>query len=50
MNNIKVAYKLLILAVIAIMAMLAIGYTGYSYLDKANSEMDVMYQQKLRSV
>ena len=50
MNNIKVAYKLLILAVVAIMAMLAIGYTGYSYLDKANSEMDVMYQQKLRSV
>jgi methyl-accepting chemotaxis protein len=50
MNNIKVAYKILILAVIASIAMLTIGYTGYSYMQKASADMDNMYYQKLQAI
>ncbi len=50
MNHLRITYKLLILTVIAVFAMGSIGYTGYSYLQKANNQMEIMYAQKLQSV
>ena len=48
-NDIKVSFKILILAVIAAVALLSVGYTGYSMLDQANYRMSKMYNQKLKS-
>ena len=50
MNDIKVAYKMLILVVIAAVALAFVGYSGYSAMSKANRDMDTMYSQKLRAV
>ena len=47
MNNIKVAHKLLILVIVAILAMAMLGYGGYSAITKAQGDMDVMYRQNL---
>ena len=41
-NDIKVSFKILILAVIAAVALLFVGYTGYSMLDQANYRMSKM--------
>ena len=49
-NDIKVSFKILILAVIAAVALLSVGYTGYSMLDQANYRMSNMYNQKLKSM
>ena len=49
-NNLKVAYKILILVVIAAIAMVTIGYQGYTAISKANDDMDIMYNQKLQSM
>ena len=49
-NDIKVSFKILILAVIAAVALLSVGYTGYSMLDQANYRMSKMYNQKLKSM
>ena len=50
MNDVKVAYKLLILVVIAGLAIAAVGYGGYGTIQKANDDMDTMYKQKLQAV
>ncbi len=50
MNDVKVAYKILILSVIAVIAMSLIGYTGYAGLEESGRQMDVMYKQKLQAV
>ena len=49
-NDIKVSFKILILAVIAAVALLSVGYTGYSMLDQANYRMSNMYNQNLKSM
>ena len=49
-NDIKVSFKILILAVIAAVALLSVGYTGYSMLDQENYRMSKMYNQKLKSM
>ena len=49
-NNIKVAYKLLILAIVAVIGMLSIGYSGWSALSKTKSDMDNMYQKSVKGL
>lgn len=49
-NDIRVSFKILILAVIAAVALLSVGYTGYSMLDQANYRMSKMYNQKLKNL
>lgn len=39
-NDIKVSFKILILAVIAAVALVSVGYTGYSMLDQANYRIE----------
>ena len=50
MNDIKVAYKMLILVVIAAIALMFVGKSGYTAIQKANDDMDTMYNQKLQSI
>ena len=50
MNDVKVAYKLLILVVIAGLAIATVGYGGYGTIQKANDDMDTMYNRELQSV
>ena len=45
--NIKMAYKLGVLILIALVALYTIGYTGYYYLGQANKAMDTMYDDRL---
>ena len=49
-NDVKVSFKILILAVIAAVALLSVGYTGYSMLEQANYRMSKMYNQKLKNM
>ena len=49
-NNLKVAYKMLILAVIAVIGMSFIGYSGYSAITKAKADMDTMYLTSVKSL
>ena len=49
-NNIKVAYKLLILVVIAGIAMALIGHGGYTAVNESDDDMSVMYNQKMKAV
>lgn len=46
-NNMKVSLKLIILILIALLSMGVIGYTGYYYLQKSNTEMKLMYTDRL---
>ncbi|MBE6103209.1 MAG: HAMP domain-containing protein [Selenomonas ruminantium] len=50
MNNLKVAYKLLILAVIALIGMAFIGFSGYSAIREAQVDMEKMYMEDVRSL
>ena len=50
MNNLKVAYKLLILAVIAFIGMAFIGFSGYSAIREAQVDMERMYQVNVQSL
>ena len=50
MNNLKVAYKLLILAVIAFIGMAFIGFSGYSAIREAQVDMEKMYLEDVRSL
>ena len=50
MNNIKVAYKIVLLVLIAAAGMAVIGFTGYSFLNKAGQDMDSMYSHKLQAI
>ncbi len=49
-KNLRVAYKLLIMAVCAVLLMLTIGYSGYSAIKKAQADMDKMYSQSVKSL
>ena len=49
-KDVKVAYKILVLVVIAGIAMAMIGYTGYSSLQSAGADLDNMYTRKLTAV
>ena len=46
-NNMKMNLKLSVLLVIALLSMGVIGYTGYYYLQQSNTEMDIMYAERL---
>ena len=50
MNNIRVLYKIVAIAMVSIVAMLCVGWLGFHYLSKANTDMDVMYSQSMQSV
>lgn len=50
MNNLKVTYKLLILVIVAILAMILLGHGGYSVIAKSQHDMTVMYNQNLRGL
>lgn len=50
MNNVKVAYKILLLVVIAFLGMAIIGFRGWSSLSKAGDEMDNMYSRHLQTI
>ena len=50
MNNLRVAYKLLILAVVAVIGMCFIGWNGYSAVTKAQRDMEVMFEGTVRGV
>lgn len=49
-NDLKVAYKLLILCVIAALGMAIIGYSGYSSLQESKRDMDIMFNQNMKSL
>ena len=49
-NHIKVVYKLLILVVIAALGLCWVGFTGWSYLTKADRDMEAMYTVKLQAI
>ena len=46
-KNMKVSWKLSILIALAVISSAVVGYTGYHYLLKANTDMTVMYKEKL---
>lgn len=50
MNNIKVMYKIAILALIGLIAMVIIGSTGYHYLGMADESLDGLYSIELQSI
>lgn len=49
-NDIRVSFKILILAVIAAVALLFVGYTGYSMLNQANYRMSKMYNREFKNM
>ena len=49
-KNLRVAYKLLILSVVAVIGMLIIGYSGYSAIKKAQVDMDMYSQSVVKSL
>ena len=50
MNNVKVAFKIMLLVVIALIGMAVIGFRGWSGLSKAGNDMTNMYENNLRAV
>ena len=50
MNDVKVVYKLAILAVIGLLAMAAVGITGNHYLGQAGLSIDKLSSDELQSV
>ena len=50
MNNMKVAYKLLVLNIVAIIGMVAIGFMGYTSVITAKEDMETMYNRYLQSM
>lgn len=46
-SNAKMVYKLSVLILIALVALCAVGYTGYYYLHQANIAMDNLYDNRL---
>ena len=50
MDNLKVAYKLIILNVVALVGMAAIGIFGYFALQDAEEAIDRMYQVNLKNI
>ncbi len=49
-KNLRVAYKMLILAAFAVVGMLVIGYQGYSTVKKAQVDMEEMYSSSVKSI
>lgn len=49
-NNLKVAYKMLILTAIAVVGMSFIGYSGYSAITNAQKDMEMMYSSSVKSL
>ena len=45
MDNMKVAYKLLVLNIIAMIGLLVIGVMGYQGVQTAKEEMEVMFNR-----
>lgn len=50
LNNLKVAYKLTILAVLAVIGMIVIALTGFSAINLAQEDMNRLYTHNLMSV
>ena len=50
MDNMKVAYKLLVLNIIAMIGLLVIGVMGYQGVQTAKEEMEVMFNRNFYSV
>ena len=50
MNNLKVAYKLLILNIVAAVGMLILGVAGYNAIQTAEENIDEMYNKNLMSI
>lgn len=50
MNDIRVAYKILILVVIAAFGMMAIGYRGYSMIGNSRDGLETMYQKNMQQL
>ncbi|WP_371375212.1 methyl-accepting chemotaxis protein [Sporomusa aerivorans] len=46
-NNLKVSLKLSALLLIALLSIGVISYTGYFYLQRANSQFQIMYDERL---
>jgi len=49
-NNIKVSYKILILVVIAALALVAVGYRGYSAIGSSKDQLGTMYQENMQQI
>jgi len=47
LQNMKVAKKLALLIIIAVVGLCAVGFTGYYYLSTAKNDMDAMYGDRL---
>lgn len=47
LNNLKIWQKLTVLIVMVVIALCAVGFTGYYYLEKVNDEMAGMYEDCL---
>ena len=50
MNNLKVAYKLLILNIVAATGIIIIGFAGYSAVNSAAEDLHAMYDKNLMSI
>ena len=50
MNNMKVASKLLILNIVALIGLIIVGAMGYNAVNTAKEDMEVMYNRYLHSV
>ena len=50
MDNMKVAYKLLVLNVVACIGLIVVGIMGYNAVQTAKDDMEVMYNRYLHSV
>ena len=50
MDNMKVAYKLLVLNVVACIGLIVVGIMGYNAVQTAKEDMEVMYNRYLHSV
>ncbi|SFI38435.1 methyl-accepting chemotaxis protein [Selenomonas ruminantium] len=49
-DNLKVAYKLMMIVAVAAIAMLGISFTGYRSLSNADNAMNSMYQHEMKGV
>ncbi|MBP2626878.1 MAG: tlpA2 [Firmicutes bacterium] len=50
LRNLKVAGKLVVLIMVAMISLGIVGFTGYHYLLEANEDMDAMYKERLLPV
>ncbi len=47
LKNLKIVYKIILLSVVLLSFIVAVGVTGYYYIDSAHKAMDSMYQDRL---